>query len=106
MPQLMEEDAHRTIDAQGPVLTCAVTDCSYNRFEACHAPGIAVGDCHPACDTFTVGPASIDAHEASVMSCKVDDCRFNDKMNCHAAGITVSFHSAHADCITYRERDR
>lgn len=106
MPQLMEEDANRTIAARGPVLTCAVTDCSYNRFEACHAPGIAVGDCHPACDTFTVGPVSIDPGEAVVRECKVDECMFNTDQDCHAAGITVSFHSAHADCVTFREREQ
>jgi hypothetical protein len=103
MAQLTEERIHRVIDEKGPVLTCAVTDCSYNRFEACHAPGIAVGDVHPACDTFTVGPASISSEEACVMECKVSDCAFNADLNCHAAGVTVSFHSAHADCITFRE---
>lgn len=104
MPRTMEDAAPRTTGAKGPVLTCAVTDCSYNRFEACHAPAISVGDCHPACDTFTVGPASIDPGEAVVQQCKVDDCLYNEALDCHAAGITVSFHSAHADCMTYRER--
>jgi hypothetical protein len=104
MPQTVDERMQRIIGEKGPVMTCTVTDCSYNRFEACHAPGITVGDCHPACDTFTVGPASIDAGEACVQQCKVDDCMFNQAMDCHAAGVTVSFHSAHADCITYRER--
>ncbi len=101
---LTEERTQRTIDAKGPVLTCAVTDCSYNRFEACHAPGVIIGDVHPACDTFTVGPASIAAEEALVAECAVSECMYNTKSNCHAAGITVGFHSAHADCITFRER--
>ncbi len=104
MAQTVEEPVQRIIDEKGPVLTCTVTECSYNRFEACHAPGIIVGDCHPSCDTFTVGPASIDPGEACVAECKVDDCLFNSGMNCHAAGVTVSFHSAHADCITFHER--
>lgn len=104
MAQLTRQREQRDVGTEGPVLTCAVTDCSYNRFEACHAPGIAVGDCHPACDTFTVGPASIDPAEAHVMQCKADECMFNVDRHCGASGVTVSFHSAHADCITFRER--
>lgn len=104
MQQAQRERLRRIIDEQGPVLTCTVQDCSYNRSESCHAPGIEVGSEHPACDTYTIGPASISADEASVMGCKVEECEFNAEMNCHAAGITVSFHSAHADCITFRPK--
>jgi hypothetical protein len=87
-----------------PVKACAVTDCSYNRSLECHAPGIAVGDVHAACDTFTVGPVSVQGGEARVLRCLVEDCVHNGAEECHACGIDVSYHSAHADCMTFQPR--
>ena len=39
----------------GMVLTCKVTECSYNDAEACRAKRIEVGSPHAMCDTFTTG---------------------------------------------------
>lgn len=86
----------------GCVLTCTVTQCSYNKTEECHAPNIEVGEDHPACDTYTTQPVQDAKKEAMVAQCHVSECTFNNDQDCHARGITVAMHSGHADCYTYR----
>lgn len=87
----------------GHVLTCSVTECTYNQGEVCHAPNINVGDMHPTCDTFTTMSAQpIEQGMPDVALCNVVDCKFNQNKDCVAPGITVSHHSGHADCFTYR----
>lgn len=88
---------------EGHVLTCTVTECSYNQSQLCHAPNITVGDAHPMCDTFTttqVQPADVEMPD--VETCNATDCKFNQSKDCMAPGITVAYHSEHADCLTYR----
>jgi hypothetical protein len=88
---------------EGHVLTCTVTECSYNRMEVCHAPNINVGDNHPACDTFTTSNASLnESGMPDVAICNVLECQFNENNDCMAPGITVAHHSNHADCLTFR----
>lgn len=86
----------------GCVLTCAVTQCSYNDAEECCAPDIQVGDDHPMCDTFTTSAVQKTREESAVARCMVTDCNFNQGQDCHARGITVGTHSGHADCVTFR----
>lgn len=95
-------DEPHAVTSTAPVTSCEVEDCSYNTDFACFAPAIAVGDAHAACDTFTVGPASISATSASVERCLVADCMYNRDACCDASGVQVRHHSAHADCATYR----
>ena len=66
----------------GMVLTCKVTECTYNDGETCHAKDIDVGSPHAMCDEI--------------------DCVFNKRLDCNAPGITVERHESHADCTTYR----
>lgn len=87
---------------EGCVLTCTVTQCSYNEHEECLAPAVEVGSDHPECDTYTTGPASRTAHDALVRMCHVRDCTFNRQEGCTATGVTVGFHAEHADCMTFR----
>ena len=98
----MAETSRMMSTENGPVLTCRVEDCSYNRQDCCHAPKIDVGDDHPKCDTYTHDYAQGQSDAPQVGSCKVFDCYFNQSQQCHAAGITVGFHNGHADCFTAR----
>ena len=94
----------QTLDQDGCVLTCTVSDCSYNRELECYAQAIAVGDYdHPRCDTYTHdASAQPKRQEGIVMTCGVSVCNFNEQQHCHARGITVDHHSRHADCGTFR----
>lgn len=104
MPNVTQERPTRALDQMGPVLSCSVSDCSYNCDDACRAPGVSVSDCHPACETFTVSPARIDPAEAHVSHCGIADCAYNSGGTCAATGVSVTYHSAHADCVTYRQK--
>lgn len=89
--------------AEGHVLTCTVTECTYNQSEVCHAPNIDVGEMHATCDTFTTGQARpVPQGMPDIAVCNVVDCQFNENRDCMAPGITVAHHSEHADCFTYR----
>jgi hypothetical protein len=88
----------------GTVVTCAVTGCSFNLDEGCLSRGIAVGDAHPRCDTYTDGPADLSPCEADVVTCHAVACTYNAAQQCAASGVTVGVHEAHADCLTFRPR--
>jgi len=87
-----------------PVVTCTVTECSYNDQEKCCAPQIEVGDEHPQCDTFTTSGSvrAMQQEMSKVGACRVRQCSFNTQQQCEAPGITVTHHSNHADCTSYR----
>lgn len=87
-----------------PVVTCNVTQCSYNQNESCCAPQISVGGNHPQCDTFTMSSDVRPMHQdmSKVGMCEVVQCSFNADRECDAPGITVAPHSEHADCSSYR----
>lgn len=89
---------------KAPVVTCTVSECSYNEQEKCCAPTIEVGDSHPQCDTFTTsqGVQSVQQDMSSVSACHVMQCTFNDGHQCEAPGITVTHHANHADCSSFR----
>lgn len=85
------------------VVTCKVTECSYNKEEMCAAPEIRVGGPHPECDTFTPSEGSVGGQqEARVCSCSVSRCTFYADARCEAPGVTVGRHADHADCLSYR----
>jgi hypothetical protein len=87
----------------GKVLTCKVTECSYNDAEVCRAKDIEVGSAHAQCDTFTTGGApERESDMAEVGRCDVTVCSFNKRNDCNAPGITVEWHERHADCVTFR----
>lgn len=88
----------------GTVVTCAATECSFNLDEGCRAPGVAVGDVHPRCDTYTSGSVDLSRSEADVVSCHAVACTYNTAQTCAASGVTVGVHEAHADCLTFRPR--
>lgn len=87
-----------------PVVTCTVTECSYNMEQKCCAPNIEVGDQHPQCDTFTTsaGVQAMQQDMSQVGTCHVMQCSFNSSEQCEAPGITVTHHTNHADCSSYR----
>lgn len=89
---------------KAPVVTCTVTECSYNQQQKCMAPNIEVGDSHPQCDTFTTsgGVRPMQQDMSTVGLCNVTQCSFNDSTQCQAPGITVTHHTNHADCSSYR----
>lgn len=90
-------------DENGCVLTCTVSNCSYNQELECRAPQITVGDDHPSCDTFTQQQQiKLAPQDAVVLNCGVDQCNFNESHACGARGITVDQHAKHADCVTFR----
>ncbi|MCF6522703.1 DUF1540 domain-containing protein [Streptomyces sp. JJ36] len=83
---------------------CTVTECVYNREEACHALAITVGDVqHPRCDTyFSAGTKGGDPSTTGrVGACKVSACRHNAQFECRAPGITVGYQQTEVDCLTF-----
>lgn len=101
-----QQNPQRSMQGNGAVVTCTVTECSYNQQESCCASTIEVGEDHPSCDTFTTdGPqASMSSSLSQVAQCHVEDCSFNQSQDCTAPGITVTHHSNHADCLSYRSQ--
>ncbi len=93
----------RQMEGLGGVLTCATTQCSYNKDEECMAPSVEIGGGdHPNCDTFTTDSVRREDHDAHVTRCQVASCAWNDLRHCDANGVTVGMHQAHADCMTFR----
>ncbi|MCL5292726.1 MAG: DUF1540 domain-containing protein [Actinobacteria bacterium] len=88
-----------------PVLNCIVNDCEFwGEGNMCHATSIWVGGDHPTCDTYERAEHhEYQADQASVRQCDVDICRFNESAVCHAPGINISWHSGHADCVTFEQ---
>lgn len=89
-------------DQDGAVLTCTVTDCTYNRSLECFAPSIQVGAEHPRCDTYTHSSVDLGMEESFVAMCMTKQCDFNTDSHCMARGITLDCHEGHADCATFR----
>lgn len=88
---------------EGHVLTCAVTNCSFNENEVCYAAGIDVGETEPVCDTFTTAPVYRSPEGMPDVSlCNITQCRFNQDKDCAAPGITVAYHGNLAECMTFR----
>lgn len=89
------------------VAECQVSECAYNRDQACHARAITVGDgVKPGCDTYyKTGSHVRKATElAGVGACKVSGCQYNDDFECQAANIQVGFVGDSVDCLTFASR--
>lgn len=88
---------------EGAVLTCMVSDCSFNEADECLAPSITIGGDHAMCDMYTRQPVSKAESDAAVANCDIAQCAFNRLRACEASGVTVGMHSQHADCATFRQ---
>ena len=58
-----------TRDRDGAVMTCAATDCAFNRQFACMAPWVNVGRGCACCDTYTRGPVQAASTQSFVLAC-------------------------------------
>lgn len=93
------------------ITSCDVTDCSYNKHNACHTLAITVGgpeDACPNCDTYMHSNqrGGIADVQAGVGACKVESCSLNNALECTAQSITVGRHQSHPDCMTFQPRNR
>lgn len=87
---------------QGAVMTCSVSDCSYNQQLECCAPNVTVGNGHPVCETYTDYPVRRVSTGSFVATCLTTMCAFNRQTRCTAPGVTLDCHGDHADCATFR----
>ncbi len=95
------------IKVEIPVVSaCQVSECSYNRSNACHAGAITIGDgIKPGCDTFFRSNRHVSkSSEAGVGACKVSGCIYNDDFECSADGIEVGFAADSINCLTFSPR--
>lgn len=92
-----------TIDM--PVVSgCAISQCSYNVNQACHARAITVGNgIHPGCDTFLDAGSHTreKQRQAGVGACKVASCSHNQDFECMAETINVG---GGVECLTFTPR--
>lgn len=91
------------------ISSCNVTQCAYNRHNACHTLAITVGgpeDICPNCDTFMQGSqkGGIMDVQGGIGACKVENCSFNQSLECSAPSVDVGMHESHPDCFTYKPR--
>ncbi len=87
---------------------CHVTDCAFNRSEACHAFAVTISDApnRARCDTFlnAAWPGGSDTEVAYVGACKVLTCRHNRKLGCAAKSVTIGYADCEPDCLTYARK--
>lgn len=88
-----------------PIAKCTVNDCEFwGDGNLCHATSIWVGGNHPTCDTYERAEHhEYQADQGVVRQCDVRSCSFNASNVCHAKTIDVSWHSGHADCMTFTQ---
>jgi hypothetical protein len=91
------------------IVSCDVTDCSYNKHNACHTLAITVGgpsDPCPSCDTYMHSnqKGGILDMQGGIGACKVEKCSFNNALECSAPSVKVAAHQSHPDCMTYKPR--
>ena len=91
------------------ITSCNVTDCSYNKHNACHTLAITVGgpgDLCPNCDTYLHSSQKggmIDI-QGGIGACKVENCNYNQAFECSAPSVKVGAHESHPDCLTFQKR--
>ena len=85
---------------------CKVSECAYNRDQACHARAITIGDTSvPKCDTFFASGDHCKARDvAGVGSCKVSGCMHNEDFECSAENIRVDHSGSDVLCMTFERR--
>ena len=91
------------------ITSCNVTDCSYNKNNACHTLAITVGgpgDPCPSCDTYlhSSQKGGIQDVTAGVGACKVQNCVSNKSFECTAPSITIGKHQTHPDCMSFKAK--
>ncbi|HEY3490093.1 MAG TPA: DUF1540 domain-containing protein [Candidatus Deferrimicrobiaceae bacterium] len=87
---------------------CAVSECSFNQRNQCHALAITVGGPEKcaACDTYfqAAKKGGVPDMTGGVGACKVEACLHNKGFECAASSINVGMHMGHADCTTFTAR--
>jgi len=91
------------------ISSCDVTDCAYNKNNACHTLAITVGgpnDPSPCCDTYLHAnqKGGMMDVQAGVGACKVDKCSYNTALECSAPSVKVGMHGSNPDCLTFKPR--
>src|SRR5690348_15093504 len=91
------------------ITSCEVTDCSYNKHNACHTLAITVGgpsDPCPSCDTYVHSSqkGGVMDVQGGIGACKVEICSYNTALECSAPSVTVGKHQSHPDCLTFKPR--
>jgi hypothetical protein len=91
------------------ITSCNVTDCTYNKHNACHTLAITVGgpgDACPNCDTYLHSnhKGGILDVQAGIGACKVEKCAMNQAFECTAPSVTVGVHQSHPDCLTFKAK--
>ena len=91
------------------ITSCEVTDCSYNKHNACHTLAITVGgpaDPCPSCDTYVHSSqkGGVMDVQGGIGACKVESCSYNSSLECSAPSVTVGKHQSHPDCTTFKPK--
>ena len=91
------------------IASCNVTDCSYNKHNACHTLAITVGgvgDACPNCDTYlhSSQKGGIMDVQAGIGACKVQNCVSNKAFECTAPSVTIGKHQTHPDCMSFKAK--
>lgn len=88
-----------------PVASCNVSQCTYNKQNLCHTPGINVGH-HAECDTYFWRPekGGMAERKGEVGACQASECTHNEQLECKAQNIDVAGHEGHADCRTFKKK--
>ena len=93
----------RKIIEMPEVQNCEVSECVYNKQNACHALGITVGDLTGhLCDTMiSTGLHTHRKGTAGIGACRASGCVHNDDFECQADGICVGMPGSQAECLTF-----
>lgn len=85
------------------VQRCEVSECAYNRQNACHALAITVGDLTGhLCDTsISMGRHTQHKGTAGIGACRAVDCIHNDDFECQADGVRIGMPGGQAECTTF-----
>lgn len=91
------------------IVSCDVTDCSYNKHNSCHTLAITVGgpsDPCPSCDTYlhSSHKGGIPDIQGGVGACKVESCAMNKSLECSAPSVKIGMHQSHPDCMTFKKK--
>lgn len=88
------------------VQQCAVSDCSYNQAQTCHARAITVGGAQDhLCDTmFNAAEHTSRSETAGVGACKTRACTHNVDLECQAEQIEIGLTGGQASCMTFAPR--
>jgi hypothetical protein len=87
------------------IVSCAASECSYNKRGGCHAMAVTIGENKEAvCDTFYKAghPVGLGEGVTFVGACKVEICKHNLNLECTAAsGISLASCDGVVYCKTH-----